>query len=118
MAVNVFSHLVRELIALLKLDISMLHADRSPSWKQTLGIIILLPDSFHMATFFTFPSIFYPVAVGLGQKISLGMTGTSVASGRKWQQATSPSRGSKKPTGLLQTLCIHALRKAYETWKL
>lgn len=61
-----------------------------------LWITTLNSDSFHMGTFLTVPSIFHLVSVWLWQKIKVGMTGTSVVSGREWKQATSPFGGSEK----------------------
>lgn len=114
---DIFSHLVRELIALLKSDTQPAPCNRSPSRKQTLWITTLPSDSFHTAIFLTFPSIVYPVAVWLWQNTSEGMTGTSVVSGRERKQATSPFSGTKKPTGNLQNFYINALRNGYKKWK-
>lgn len=62
-----------------------------------LWITTLPSDSFHMATFLTFPSIFYPTAVWLWQKMKVGMTGTSVVSGREWKQQQVPLVAPKSP---------------------
>lgn len=83
--------------------------------RRKLWITTVPSDFFHMATFLTFPSIFYPVAVFLCQKLSVGMTGTSVESDKEWKQATYPFSDCKRPTGILQVLCMHNIR--YKKWE-
>lgn len=82
-----------------------------------LWITIFSSDSFHMTTFLTLPSIFYPVEMWLWQKIPVGMTGISVVNNREWKQETSPFSGSKKFIGFLKIFCICGLSKGYKKWK-